>query len=169
MLDFKNYKKLCSEFTHYSGDKFIELPKESMDSIGLWSLVDRMTLHEIDDLLDVVIWSDDRTCIREDTTRIRSVLDKDLFNLAMINRADTIILFKNETAAKHFICDSRINISKVDILKVDESLAQELIEKTREDQIEFCDNKIAKAKREMKLAAATVKEFEDLKGELMND
>jgi hypothetical protein len=163
MLDFKNYKKLCSEFTHYSGDKFIELPKESMDSIGLWSLVDRMTLHEIDDLLDVVIWSDDRTCIREDTTRIRSVLDKDLFNLAMINRADTIILFKNETAAKHFICDSRINISKVDILKVDESLAQELIEKTREDRKYYCGRELAKSKYQLKLLQQHIEDLEALK------
>lgn len=99
MLDFKNYKKLCSEFTHYSGDKFIELPKESMDSIGLWSLVDRMTVHEIDDSLDVVIWSDDRTCIREDTNRIRSMLDKDLFNLVMINRADTIIFIQERNCS----------------------------------------------------------------------
>lgn len=163
MLDFKNYKKLCSEFTHYIGDKFIELPKESMDSIGLWSLVDRMTLHEIDDLLDVVIWSDDRTCIREDTTRIRSVLDKDLFNLAMINRADTIILFKNETAAKHFICDSRINVSKVDILKVDESLAQELIEKTREDRKYYCGRELAKSKYQLKLLQQHIEDLEALK------
>lgn len=28
MLDFKNYKKLCSEFTHYGGDKLIERDKE---------------------------------------------------------------------------------------------------------------------------------------------
>lgn len=163
MLDFKNYKKLCSEFTHYSGDKFIELPKESMDSIGLWSLVDRMTLHEIDDLLDVVIWYDDRTYIREDTTRIRSVLDKDLFNLAMINRADTIILFKNETAAKHFICDSRINVSKVDILKVDESLAQELIEKTREDRKYYCGRELAKSKYQLKLLQQHIEDLEALK------
>lgn len=163
MLDFKNYKKLCSEFTHYGGDKFIELLKESMDSIGLWSLVDRMTLHEIDDLLDVVIWSDDRTCIREDTTRIRSVLDKDLFNLVMINRADTIILFKNETAAKHFICDSRINISKVDILKVDESLAQELIEKTREDRKYYCGRELAKSKYQLKLLQQHIEDLEALK------
>lgn len=163
MLDFKNYKKLCSEFTHYNGDKFIELPKESMDSIGLWSLVDRMTLHEIDDLLDVVIWSDDRTCIREDTTRIRSVLDKDLFNLAMINRADTIILFKNETAAKHFINDSRIDISKVDILKIDESLAQELIEKTREDRKYYCGRELAKSKYQLKILQQHIEDLEALK------
>ena len=163
MLDFKNYKKLCSEFTHYSGDKFIELPKESMDSIGLWSLVDRITLHEIDDSLDVVIWSDDRTCIREDTSRIRSVLDKDLFNLAMINRADTIILFKNKTAAKHFIHDSRINVSKVDILKVDESLAQELIEKTREDRKYYCSREIAKSKYQLKLLQQHIEDLEALK------
>lgn len=163
MLDFKNYKKLCSEFTHYSGDRFIELPKESMDSIGLWSLVDRMTLHEIDDLLDVVIWYDDRACIREDTTRIRSVLDKDLFNLAMINRADTIILFKNETAAKHFIHDSRINVSKVDILKVDESLAQELIEKTREDRKYYCGRELAKSKYQLKLLQQHIEDLEALK------
>lgn len=166
MLDFKNYKKLCSEFTHYNGDKFIELPKESMDSIGLWSLVDRMTLHEIDDLLDVVIWSDDRTCIRENTTRIRSVLDKDLFNLAMINRADTIILFKNETAAKHFIHDSRINISKVDILKVDESLAQELIEKTREDRKYYCGRELAKSKYQLKLLQQHIEDLEALKASI---
>ena len=163
MLDFKNYKKLCSEFTHYSGDKFIELPKESMDSIGLWSLVDRMTLHEIDDSLDVVIWSDDRTCIREDTSRIRSVLDKNLFNLVMINRADTIILFENETAAKHFICDSRINVSKVDILKVDESLAQELIEKTREDRKYYCGRELAKSKYQLKLLQQHIEDLEALK------
>ena len=162
MLDFKNYKNLLSEFTHYSGDKFIELPKESMDSIGLWSLVDCMTVHEIDDSLDVVIWSDDRACIREDTNRIRSVLDKDLFNLAMINRADTIILFKNETAAKHFIYDSRINVSKVEILKVDESLAQELIEKTREDRKYYCCRELAKSKYQLKLLQQHIEDLEAL-------
>ena len=45
-------------------------------------------------------------------------------------------------------------------------MLQKIETRTREDQIEFCDRKIAKAKSDMKLAAATVKEFEDLKGEI---
>ena len=166
MLDFTNYQKLCSSFTHYRGNKFLELPKDSMNSIGLWSLADRMTFHEIDDSLDVEIWTNNRTYHTEDISRIKSVLDKDLFNLVMINSADKIILFENETAAKHYILDHRIDTSNVDILKVDDPLAQELIEKTRKDREYYCDREIATSKYQLKLLQQHIEDIEALKAAL---
>lgn len=71
-------------------------------------------------------------------------------------------LFKNETAAKHFIRDSRINVSKVEILKVDESLAQELIEKTREDRKYYCGRELAKSKYQLKLLQHHIEDLEAL-------
>lgn len=166
MLDFTNYQKLCSSFTHYRGNKFLELPKDSMNSIGLWSLVDRMTFHEIDDSLDVEIWTDNRTYHIEDISRIKSVLDKDLFSLVMINSTDTVILFENETAAKHYILDHRIDTSNVDILKVDDLLAQELIEKTRKDRMYYCDREISKSKTQLKFLQQHIEDMEALKASL---
>lgn len=166
MLDFTNYQKLCSSFTHYRGIKFLELPEDSMNSIGLWSLVDRVTFHEIEDSLDVEIWTDNRTYYIEDSDRIKSVLDKDLFNLIMINSTDTIILFENEVAAKHYILDHRIDTSNVDILKVDDSLTKELIEKTRKDREYYCDRELAKSKYQLKLLHQHIKDIESLKASL---
>lgn len=166
MLDFTNYQKLCSSFTHYRGDKFIELPKDKMNSIGLWSLVDRMTFHEIDDTVDVEIWTNNRTYYIDDSDRIKSVLDNDLFNLVMLNSTDTVILFENETAAKHYILDHRIDTSNVDILKVDDSLAQELIEKTRKDREYYCDREIATSKYQLNLLQQHIEDLEALKAAL---
>lgn len=166
MLDFTNYQKLCSSFTHYRGNKFLELPKDSMNSIGLWSLVDRMTFHEIDDSLEVEIWTDNRTYYIEDISRIKSVLDKDLFNLVMIDSTDTVILFENEAAAKHYLCDHIINTDKVDILKVDDQLAEDLIEKTRQDRVYYCDREIAKSKTQLKFLQQHIEDMEALKASL---
>lgn len=166
MLDFTNYQKLCSAFTHYCGNKFLELPKDSMNSIGLWSLIDRVTFHEIDDTVDVEIWTNNRTYYIDDSDRIKSVLDKDLFNLVMIDSTDTVILFENETAAKHYILDHRIDTSNVDILKVDDLLAQELIEKTRKDREYYCDRKIATSKYQLKLLQQHIEDIESLKAAL---
>lgn len=166
MPDFQNYQKLCSSFTHYRGDKFLELPKDSMNSIGLWSLVDRMTFHEIDDTVDVEIWTNNRTYYLEDSDRIKSVLDKDLFNLVMINSTDTVILFENEAAAKHYLYDHRIDTSNVDILKVDDQLANELIEKTRKDRMYYCDREISKSKTQLKLLQQYIEDMEALKASL---
>lgn len=166
MLDFTNYQKLCSAFTHYRGDKFIELPKDKMNSIGLWSLIDRVTFHEIDDTVDVEIWTNNRTYDIDDSDRIKSVLDKDLFNLVMIDSTDTVILFENEAAAKHYILDHRIDTSDVDILKVDDSLAQELIEKTRKDREYYCDREIATSKYQLKLLQQHIEDMEALKASL---
>ena len=166
MLDFQNYQKLCSSFTHYRGNKFLELPKDSMNSIGIWSLVDRMTFHEIDDSLDVEIWTNNRTYYIDDSDRIKSVLDNDLFNLVMINSTDTVILFENETAAKHYLYDHRIDTSNVDILKVDDLLAQELIEKTRKDRMYYCDREISKSKTQLKLLQQHIEDMEALKASL---
>lgn len=137
-----------------------------MNSIGLWSLVDRVTFHEIDDSLDVEIWTDNRTYYIEDSDRIKSVLDKDLFNLVMIDSSDTIVLFENETAAKHYILDHRIDTSNVDILKVDDLLAQELIEKTRKDREYYCDREIATSKYQLKLLQQHIEDMEALKSSL---
>lgn len=166
MLDFQNYQKLCSSFTHYRGDKFIELPKDKMNSIGLWSLVDRMTFHEIDDTVDVEIWTNNRTFYVEDSDRIKSVLDNNLFNLVMLNSTDTVILFENEAAAKHYIYDHRINTSLVDILKVDDQLAEELIEKTRKDRVYYCDREISKSRTQLKFLQQHIEDLEALKASL---
>ena len=166
MLDFKNYQKLCSAFTHYRGDKFIELPKDKMNSIGLWSLIDRVTFHEIDDAVDVEIWTNNRTYYIENSDRIKSVLDDDLFNLVMLNSTDTVILFENEAAAKHYLYDHRINTPLVDILKVDDQLANELIEKTRQDRVYYCDREISKSKTQLKFLQQHIEDMEALKASL---
>ena len=166
MLDFKNYQKLCSAFTHYRGDKFIELPKDKMNSIGLWSLIDRVTFHEIDDTVDVEIWTNNRTFYVENSDRIKSVLDDDLFNLVMLNSTDTVILFENEAAAKHYLYDHIIDTDKVDILKVDDQLAEELIEKTRQDRVYYCDREIAKSKTHLKFLQQHIEDMEALKASL---
>lgn len=48
-------------------------------------------------------------------------------------------------------------------------MIEELAAKTREAQIKLYDEKIADDRYRMKLAADTVKEYEDLKGELLNE
>ena len=65
-----------------------------MNSIGLWSLIDRVTFHEIDDAVGVEIWTNNRTYYIENSDRIKSVLDNDLFNLVMLNSTDTVIFIR---------------------------------------------------------------------------
>lgn len=84
----------------------------------------------------------------------------------MLNNTDTVILFENEAAAKHYLYDHRINTSLVDILKLDDQLAEELIEKTRQDRVYYCDREISKSKTQLKFLQQSIEDLEALKASL---
>lgn len=54
MLDFTKFKQFnsLSEIKTLKGDQIIEIPKQSTDSIGLWSLIDAATHHELADSIE---------------------------------------------------------------------------------------------------------------------
>ena len=101
-----------------------------------------------------------------DSTEILDVL---IVDYDEDDREEFVATFENRAALETYLKNRLHFPSNAVYLELDDQMLQEIETRTREDQIEFCDRKIAKAKREMKMAAATVKDFEDLKEELMND
>ena len=176
MLDFSQFKQLTnlSDLKSHLSTKFVVLPEDLKHRISYKTLLSESTCSDLGDNVNVVHFFKDQSCyfiyVDEfaliDSTEIHDVL---MIDYDEDDREEFVATFETRAALETYLKNRLHFPSNAVYLELNDQMLEELAAKTREDQIEFCDNEIAKAKREMKLAAATVKEFEDLKGELMND
>lgn len=176
MLDFSQFNQLTnlSDLKSHQATKSIVLPKDLKHRISYKALLSEATWSDLGDNVNVVHFFKDQSCYFSYVDEFALIDSTEIHDVLMIDydeddREEFVATFENRAALETYLKNRLHFLSNAVYLELNDQMLEELAAKTREAQIEFCDNEIAKAKREMKLAAATVKEFEDLKGELMND
>lgn len=176
MLDFSQFKQLTNliDLKSHLTTKFIVLPEDLKHRVSYKSLLSEATWSDLGDNINVIHFFKDQSCYFSYVDEFALIDSTEIYDVLMIDydeddREEFVATFENRAALETYLNDRLHFPSNAVYLELNDQMLEELAAKTREDQIEFCDNEIAKAKREMKLAAATVKDFEDLKGELMND
>lgn len=101
------------------------------------------------------------------------LIDPDvIYDVVMIDRdkgddEEYLIVFENAKAFKDFVFKSERPAAKDSVyLALDDEMIEKLVAKTRQAQLYSCDQKIAKAEREIELANKALKEFQDLRQEI---
>ena len=179
MLDFNQFKQLTdlSDLKSRQALKIIALPEDLVHRISYKALLSESTWSDLGDRIDVLRFFKDRSYYYYNFDDFDMIDPEAIYRFIVVdyNKEDLeefIVTFEDQKSLENYLKPKwsswRIDSNSV-YIELDDQMLQEIESRTREDQIEFCDNKIAKAKRDMKIAAATLKEFEDLKGELMND
>lgn len=165
MLDFAKFKQLndLSEIAHLKGDQIIEIPRRYTDSIGLWSLIDSVANYDSADSIEI-----SRVHHGESTeyhvNRMSSDLD-DIFNIIVIDTIfNTIYTFKDEESLEGYL--DQFASDRMTYLKIDDSMAEELIEKTRQDRICQCERDLAMKRYKLKLLQQSIEDLELLKASL---
>lgn len=176
MLDFSQFKQLknLNELKSYQSTKFIVLPEDLKSKISYKTLLSEVIWSDLGDNVNVVHFFKDLSRYFSYVDEFALIDSTEILDVLIVDydeddREEFVATFENRAALETYLKNRLHFPSNAVYLELNNQMIEELAAKTREDQIEFCDNEIAKAKREMKLAAATVKDFEDLKGELMND
>ena len=165
MLDFTKFKQFnsLSEIKALKGDQIIEIPKQHTDSIGLWSLIDAATRHELADSIEI-----SKVRGEESTEYYVDRMNGDLaniFNVIVIDSIFNIIYtFEDEDSLKEYL--DQFGLDETSYLKIDDSMAEELIEKTREDRIYQCDRDLAMKRYKLKLLQQSIEDLEALKASL---
>ena len=176
MLDFSQFNQLTNliDLKSHLTTKFVVLPEDLNHHISYKALLSEATWSDLGDKVNVVHFFKDQSCYFSyvdefDLIDSAEILDVLIVDYDEDDREEFVATFENRAALETYLKNRLHFPSNAVYLELNDQMLEELAAKTREAQIELCDRKIAKSKREMKLAAATVKEFEDLKGELMND
>ena len=176
MLDFSQFNQLTNldDIKSHLTTKFVVIPKDLKHRISYKTLLSESTCSDLGDNVNVVHFFKDQSCYFSYVDELALIDSTEIHDVLMIaydedDREEFVATFENRAALETYLKNRLHFPSNAVYLELNNQMIEELAAKTREDQIEFCDNEIAKAKREMKLAAATVKDLEDLKGELMND
>ena len=173
MLDFTQFKQLkdLNDLKSHQTPKFIVLPEDLKTQISYKSLLSEATWSDLRDLVNVFHISEDRSM------HISTVDGFDMIDLTEINkvimidfddeeRTEFVSTFENEKALENFLDEEDYRLSDAVYLEFDDQMIEELVTKTREDQIKFYDQKIAKAKLDIKLATKALKKYEAAKEEL---
>lgn len=176
MLELSQFKQLknLNELKSRQTAKFIVIPEDLKAKISYKTLLSESTWSDIGEKANVMHVLKDLSAYFGYFDEFECIDVQELYHAAMIaydedDREEFIATFENAKALENYLA-SRLHFpSNAVYLELNDQMLQEIEDRTRKDQIEFCDKTIVRAKREMKIAAATVKEFEDLKGELMND
>lgn len=165
MLDFTKFKQLkdLSEISHLKGDQIIELPEQFKESIGLWSLIDSATNYDLADSIEISkVRGEESTEYYVD--RMNGDL-KSIFNVIVIDSIFNIIYtFEDEDSLKEYL--NQFGSDRTSYLKIDDSMAEELIEKTRQDRIYQCDRDLAMKRYKLKLLQQSIEDLEALKASL---
>lgn len=179
MLDFTQFKQLTnlSDLKSCQALKIVTLPEDLKHRISYKALLSEATWSKIRNRIDVLRFFKDQSYYYYNFDDFDMISSESNYRFIVVDyneedRKEFLVTFEDHKALESYLKPKwsrwRINSNSV-YLELDDQMLQKIEDRTRKDQIEFCDKTIARAKREMKIAAATVKEYEDLKGELMND
>lgn len=179
MLDFNQFKQLTnlSDLKSRQALKIIALPEDLVHRISYKALLSESTWSDLGDRIDVLRFFKDRSYYYYNFDDFDMIDPEAKYRVIVVDyneedRQEFLVTFEDQKALENYLKPKwsrwRIDSNSV-YLELDDQMLNEIETKTHEDQLKFCDQKIAKAKLDMKLAAAELKEFEDLKGELMND
>lgn len=176
MLELKQFKQLkdLNDLKSHQTPKFIVVPENLKAQISFKTLLSELTWSNVRDFLSVMLVCKDQSIDHTHTNEFDLIDFEDILNVAMIDYDDEeqeefIFTFENKKALKNFLDEEDYRISDAVYLELDDQMIEELVAKTREDQIKFYDQKINKAKLDIKLATKALKEYEELKEGLMNE
>ncbi len=175
MLDLSQFKQLkdLNDLKSHQTPKFIVLPEDLKAQISYKTLLKESTWSEIDSMVNVVNILKDQDYYFYYADEFELIDSEEIHDVAMIDyddeKGEFIVTFENKKAFKDFLDQEDYRISDAVYLELDDQMIEELAAKTREAQLDYYDQKIAKAELDIKLATKALKEFEKLKEELMNE
>lgn len=175
MLDFSQFKQLknLNELKSYQTTKFIVLPENLKHRVSYKTLLSEATWSDLGNNVNVMHVLKDLDYYFGYSDELDMIDFEEIHNVVMIDyaedeREEIVITFENQKALNEFT-KSELKIDRNAVyLELNDQMIEELAAKTREAQLEYYDQEIAKANLDIKLATARLKEYEDLKGELMN-
>ena len=165
MPDFTKFKQLnnLSEIADLKGDQILEIPKQYTDSIGLWSLIDSVANYDSADSIKISNVDGDKSTEYHVTRMIGDL--ESLFNIVVIDTIfNAIYTFKDEESFEGYL--DQFGSNRMTYLKIDDAMAEELIEKTRQDRICQCDRDLAMKRYKLKLLQQSIEDLESLKASL---
>lgn len=175
MLELNQSKQLkdLNDLKSHQTPKFIVLPEYLKAHISYKTLLNEATWSEISNFVIVLNVLKDQSYYVSNTDEFDLIDLTEIFNIVMIDCDDEkdefIVTFENKKAFKDFLDEKDYRISNATYLELNDQILEELAAKTRKDQLDYYDRKIAKAELDIKLATKALKEFEELKEELMNE
>ena len=175
MLELNQSKQLkdLNELKSHQTPRFIVLLENLKAHISYKTLLNEATWSEISNFVIVLNVLKDQSYYVSNTDEFDLIDLTEIFNIVMIDyddeKGEFIVTFENKKAFKDFLDQEDYRISNATYLELDNQMLEELASKTREAQLDYYDRKIAKAELDIKLATKALKEFEELKEELMNE
>ena len=175
MLELNQSKQLkdLNELKSHQTPRFIVLPEDLKAHISYKTLLNEATWSEISNFVIVLNVLKDQSYYVSNTDEFDLIDLTEIFNIVMIDCDDEkdefIVTFENKKAFKDFLDEKDYRISNATYLELNDQMLEKLAAKTREAQMDYYDRKIAKAELDIKLATKALKEFEELKEELMNE
>lgn len=176
MLELKQFKQLkdLNELKSHQTPKFIVVPEDLKAQISFKTLLSESTWSDVRDFTSVMLVCKDQSTDITRTNEFDLINFEDILNVAMIDYDDEtekelIVTFENKKVFKDFLDEEDYRISDAAYLELDDQMIEELVAKTREDQLRYYDQKIAKAKFDVKIATKALNKYEELKEELMNE
>lgn len=176
MLNLSQYKQLkdLNELKSYQTAKFVIIPDDLKSKISYKTLLSESTWSDVKSKITRMTIFRDLSCYFSNLDELDLIDADTIHNVMMIDhdRGDDeeyLITFENAKALNEF-ADSERPISKNAVyLVLDDEMIEHLEAETLKAQIELCDEKIAKAERDIKLASKSLKEFQDLKATFVSN
>ena len=176
MLELKQFKQLkdLNELKSHQTPKFIVVPEDLKAQISFKTLLSESTWSDVRDFTSVMLVCKDQFTDITRTNEFDLINFEDILNVAMIDYDDEtekelIVTFENKKVFKDFLDEEDYRISDAVYLELDDQMIEELEAKTREAQLRYYDQKIAKVKLDIKLATKALEKYEELKEGLMNE
>ena len=173
MLNLSQYKRLSTlnDLKSHTTTKLVIIPEDMKAKISYKTLLSESTWSDLDTFINVLHILEDQDCEFSYDDEFDMINADIIHNVIMIDHdkgddGEYLITFENAKAINEF-AESERPISKNSVyLVLDDKMIEHLAAETLKAQIKFCDEKIVRAKSDIKLANDTLKEFLDLKATL---
>lgn len=176
MLDFTQFKQLkdLNELKSRQTPKFIVLPEDLNADISYKTLLSESTWSDLKDRICKIHYFIGKSYYISRLDEFSLISLNSLPRMIMIDfdekeREDILVTFENDRVFEEYLTSRSDSLSNVAYLELDDQMIEYLTAETRKDQIDFYDRKIAKAKLDIKLATKALEEYEELKGNLLNE
>lgn len=173
MLNLSQYKRLSTlnDLKSHTTAKFVVIPEDMKAKISYKTLLSESTWSDVKSKITRMTIFRDLSCYFSNLDELDLIDTDTIHNVIMIDHdkgddEEYLITFENAKAINEF-AESERPISKNSVyLVLDDKMIEHLAAETLKAQIKFCDEKIVRAKSDIKLANDTLKEFLDLKATL---
>lgn len=176
MLNLSQYRQLSTlnELKSHTTTKFVIIPDDLKAKISYKTLLSESTWSDVKSKITRMSIFRDLSCYYSSLDELDLIDADTIHNVIMIDhdRGDDeeyLITFENAKALNEFEESERPICKNSVYLVLDDEMVEYLEAETLKAQIELCDEKIAKAKRDIELANKALKEFQDLKSTFVND